>query len=152
VVRIAQGGRTALVVCGLRKRLENMTHRPVSLALAARTGVGRPLLNTRGSDNLLREAKRGKRIAKGHGTALRLPQSVFPLAPTALDFKTAPGPSRPIATFMNGDADHFRDQAFDGETHGRVLARQCRKRARGAANHIATVSFDVSHGAKVLVQ
>ena len=67
------------------------------------------------------------------------------------DFKTALGSLSAIATFMNGDAYDFSDQTFHCQTDARMFASQCREGTSDAANDVSAVSFDMSHGAQLLV-
>ena len=69
-----------------------------------------------------------------------------------MDLKTTLGPLRPIATFSNLRADHFRHQAFHRQTHTRMLPSQCRKRTSDASDDVAAVCFHVRHRTQLLVQ
>ena len=67
------------------------------------------------------------------------------------NFKTALGPLSSIATFMNGDAYDFSNQAFHGQADAWMFASQCRERTSDATNDVSAVCFDMSRGAQLLV-
>jgi hypothetical protein len=75
-----------------------------------------------------------------------------PVPLVSRDFETTLRSFRPIATFVDFDADHFGHQALHRETNRGMLTRERGKRTTGASNHVAPIAFDMSHSAQMLVQ
>ena len=69
-----------------------------------------------------------------------------------VDFKAALRTSCTITTFVHVDAQRLSQEAFHGETYGRMLSGERCKWTAGAANHIAAVAFHMCDGAQLLVQ